>query len=139
MARLLDKLYNLTLLLLALYATTAAIAPLFGYQLFIMPIKFETFQNLSFDYIRLLLLRSCVFITMAIFLLNYAFYKRPYSALAPLVVFFYSMSFFEFLSIFLIQQTTEYSSNPFAIVIWLIIAVLTHYKNSKSADTIFRN
>ena len=136
---LLEKLYNFTLLLIALYATTAAIAPLFGYQIFITPIKFETFQNISFDYIRLLLIRSCVFITMAIFLLNYAFYKRPYSALAPLVVFFYSMSFFEFLSIFFIQQITEYSSNPFAIVLWLILAALTHYKNSKSADTIFRN
>jgi len=139
MARLLENLFNLTLFLIALYAITAAIVPLFGYQLFIMPIKFETFQNLSFDYIRLLLLRSCVFLTMAIFLLNYALYKRPYSALAPMLVFSYSMSVFEFLSAFSIQQTTEYSSNPFAIVFWLIIAVLTHYKNSKSSQTIFRN
>ena len=139
MARLLEKLFNLTLFLIALYAITAAIVPLFGYQLFIMPIKFETFQNLSFDYIRLLLLRSCVFLTMAIFLLRYALYKRPYSALAPVLVFSYLMSVFEFLSVFSIQQTTEYSSNPFAIVFWLIIALLTHYKNSKSAQTIFRN
>ena len=139
MARLLENLFNLTLFLIALYAITAAIVPLFGYQLFIMPIKFETFQNLSFDYIRLLLLRSCVFLTMAIFLLNYAFYKRPYSALAPVFVFSYLMSIFEFLSVFSIQQTTEYSSNPFAIVFWLIIGALTHYKNSKSSRTIFRN
>jgi len=139
MARLLEKFFNLTLFLIALYAITAAVVPLFGYQLFIMPIKFEIFQNLSFDYIRLLLLRSCVFLTMAIFLLNYALYKRPYSALAPMLVFSYSMSVFEFLSAFSIQQTTEYSSNPFAIVFWLIIAVLTHYKNSKSSQTIFRN
>jgi len=139
MSRLQEKLFNLTLFLIALYAITAAIVPLFGYQFFIMPIKFEIFQNISFDYIRLLLLRSCVFFTMAVFLLNYALYKRPYSALAPVYVFCYSMSIFEFLSAFSIQQTTEYSSNPFVIVFWLLIAVLAHYKNSKSAHTIFRN
>ena len=139
MAKLLEKLFNLTLFLIALYAITAAVVPLFGYQLFIMPIKFEIYQNLSFDYIRLLLLRSCVFLTMAIFLLRYGLYKRPYSALAPVYVFCYSMSIFEFLSAFSIQQTTEYSSNPFVIVFWLLIAVLAHYKNSKSAQIIFRN
>jgi len=138
MPRPLEKLFNLILFLIALYAITAAIVPLFGYQLFVNPIKFETFQNLSFDYMRLLLLRSCVFLTMAVFLLNYALYKKPYSALAPVYVFCYSMSFFEFLSAFSIQQTTEYSSNPFVIVFWLLIAALTHYKNSKNAHTIFR-
>ena len=76
----LEKLLNLLLALIAFYAITSAIVPVFGYQLFIFPIKFEVIQNISFDYVRLLLLRSCVFLTMAVFILNYALYKRPYSA-----------------------------------------------------------
>ena len=135
----LETLFNLMLLVLAFYVISAAIIPLFGYQLFIFPIKLEVIQDLSFDYVRLLLLRSCVFLTMAVFMFNYALYKRPYSALAPVTVFCYSLSIFEFLAQFTIQQTTEYSSNPFVIVFWLLIAVLAHYKNSKSAQIIFRN
>ena len=135
----LEKLLNLLLALIAFYAITAAIVPVFGYQLFIFPIKFEVIQNISFDYVRLLLLRSCVFLTMAVFILNYALYKRPYSALAPVAVFCYSLSIFEFLAQFTIQQTTEYSSNPFAIVLWLIVGALTHYKNARNAKTIFRD
>ena len=92
----LEKIFNLLLAVIAIYAITSSILVLFGYQFFTFPIKIEVIQNLSFDYIRLLLLRSCVFLTMAIFLLNYALYKRPYSALAPVVVFCYALSFFEF-------------------------------------------
>ena len=135
----LETLFNLLLLVLAFYVISAAIIPLFGYQLFIFPIKLEVIQDLSFDYVRLLLLRSCVFLTMAVFIFNYALYKRPYSALAPVAVFCYSLSIFEFLAQFTIQQTTEYSSNPFAIVLWLIVGALTHYKNARSAKTIFRD
>jgi len=135
----LETLFNLMLFVLAFYVISSAIIPLFGYQLFIFPIKLEVIQDLSFDYVRLLLLRSCVFLTMAVFILNYALYKRPYSALAPVAVFCYSLSIFEFLAQFTIQQTTEYSSNPFAIVLWLIVGALTHYKNARNAKTIFRD
>ena len=135
----LETLFNLMLFVLASYVISAAIIPLFGYQLFIFPIKLEVIQDLSFDYVRLLLLRSCVFLTMAVFMSNYALYKRPYSALAPVAVFCYSLSIFEFLAQFTIQQTTEYSSNPFAIVLWLIVGALTHYKNAGNAKTIFRD
>ena len=135
----LEKLLNLLLALIAVYAMTAAIVPLFGYQLFIFPIKLEVIQDFSFDYVRLLLLRSCVFLTMAVFIFNYALYKRPYSALAPVAVFCYSLSIFELLAQFTIQQTTEYSSNPFAIVLWLVVGALTHYQNARNAKTIFRD
>ena len=134
----LEKLLNLLLSLIAVYAMTAAIVPVFGYQLFIFPIKFEIIQNLSFDYVRLLLLRSCVFTTMAVFIVNYALYRRPYSALAPVAVFCYSLSIFEFLAQFTLAQTTDYSISPFGIVFFLSIAILAHYKNSKSANSIFR-
>ena len=139
MSRLQEKLFNLTLFFIALYAVIAAVVPLFGYQFFIMPIKFEAISNISFDYIRLLLLRSCIFITMAVFLLNYALYKRPYSALAPVYVFCYSLSIFELLTVFSIQQTTDYSTSPFAVVFWLVVGASAQYKNSKSANTIFKN
>ena len=135
----LEKIFNLLLAVIAIYAITSSILVLFGYQFFTFPIKIEVIQNLSFDYVRLLLLRSCVFLTMAIFLLNYALYKRPCSALAPVVVFCYSLSFFEFISQFTLQNTTEYSSNTFAMVFWLFVGVLAHYKNKKNAQTIFRN
>ena len=135
----LETLFNLMLFVLAFYVISAAIIPLFGYQLFIFPIKLEVIQDLSFDYVRLLLLRSCVFLTMAVFMFIYALYKRPYSALAPVAVFCYSLSIFEFLAQFTIQQTTEYSSNPFAIVLWLIVGALTHFKNARNAKTIFRD
>lgn len=124
---------------LAVFAISASILPVFGYQLFTFPIKLEVIQDLSFDYVRLLLLRSSVFLTMSIFLLNYALYRRPYSALAPVAVFCYTLSIFEFLSQFIIAQTTEYSSNPFAIVFWLLIGAILHYKNAMNAKTIFRN
>ena len=91
----LETLFNLMLLVLAFYVISAAIIPLFGYQLFIFPIKLEVIQDLSFDYVRLLLLRSCVFLTMAVFMFNYALYKRPYSALA---LWPYSVIRFRFLS-----------------------------------------
>ena len=139
MATLLEKLFNLLLIFLAVFAISASILPLFGYQLFIFPIKFEAFQDLSFDYMRLLMLRSCVFLTMSIFLLNYSLYRRPYSALAPVAVFCYTISIFEFFSQFIIQQTTEYSSSPFVIVFWLIIGAILHYKNAMNAKTIFKN
>ncbi len=139
MSNLIEKLFNHLLLIICIYGITSAITPLFGYQIFTFPIKFEAIQNLSFDYVRLLLLRSCVFLTISIFLFNYAIYRRPYSALAPLVVFSYLMSIFEFLSQFTIQQITDYSSNLFAVVFWLIIAVMAHYRNSKSANTIFKD
>ena len=134
----LEKLLNLLLALVAVYAMTAAIVPVFGYQLFIFPIKFEIIQNLSFDYVRLLLLRSCVFTTMAVFIVNYALYKRPYSALSPVAVFCYSLSIFEFFAQFTLAQTTDYSISPSGIVFFLSIAILAHYKNSKSANSIFR-
>jgi len=139
MATLLEKLFNLLLIFLAVFAISASILPLFGYQLFIFPIKFEAFQDLSFDYMRLLMLRSCVFLTMSIFLLNYSLYRRPYSALAPVAVFCYTISIFEFLSQFIIAKTTEYSSSPFVIVFWLLIGAILHYKNAMNAKTIFKN
>jgi len=139
MTTLLEKLFNLMLIFLAVFAISASILPVFGYQLFSFPIKLEVIQDLSFDYVRLLLLRSSVFLTMSIFLLNYALYRRPYSALAPVAVFCYTLSIFEFLSQFFIAQTTEYSSNPFAIVFWLLIGAILHYKNAMNAKTIFRN
>lgn len=139
MTTLLEKLFNLMLIFLAVFAISASILPVFGYQLFSFPIKLEVIQDLSFDYVRLLLLRSSVFLTMSIFLLNYALYRRPYSALAPVAVFCYTLSIFEFLSQFIIAQTTEYSSNPFAIVFWLIVGAILHYKNAMNAKTIFRN
>jgi|TARA_B100001250_G_scaffold138086_1_gene118174 hypothetical protein len=139
MATLLEKLFNLMLIFLAVFAISASILPLFGYQLFIFPIKFEAFQDLSFDYMRLLMLRSCVFLTMSIFLLNYSLYRRPYSALAPVAVFCYTISIFEFLSQFIIAKTTEYSSSPFVIVFWLLIGAILHYKNAMNAKTIFKN
>lgn len=139
MTTLLEKLFNLMLIFLAVFAISASILPVFGYQLFTFPIKFEAFQDLSFDYIRLLLLRSSVFLTMSIFLLNYALYRRPYSALAPVAVFCYTLSIFEFLSQFIIAQTTEYSSNPLVIVFWLLIGAILHYKNAMNAKTIFKN
>ena len=134
----LEKLLNLLLALIAFYAITAAIVPVFGYQLFIFPIKFEVIQNISFDYVRLLLLRSCVFLTMAVFILNYALYKRPYSALAPVAVFFYSLSIFEFLAQFTIAQITDYSISTSGIVFFLSLAIFAHYKNSKSANLLFK-
>jgi len=139
MVKLLEKLFNLMLIFLAVFAISASILPVFGYQLFIFPIKFEAFQDLSFDYMRLLLLRSSVFLTMSIFLLNYSLYRRPYSALAPVAVFCYTISIFEFFSQFIIAQTTEYSSSPFVIVFWLIIGAILHYKNAMNAKTIFKN
>jgi len=139
MTTLLEKLFNLMLIFLAVFAISASILPLFGYQLFSFPNKLEVIQDLSFDYVRLLLLRSSVFLTMSIFLLNYALYRRPYSALAPVAVFCYTLSIFEFLSQFIIAQTTEYSSNPFVIVFWLLIGAILHYKNAMNAKTIFRN
>lgn len=139
MSRLQEKLFHLTLFLIALYAVIAAVFPLFGYQLFIMPVKFEAITNISFDYIRLLLLRSCMFFTMAVFLLDYALYKRPYSALAPVYVFCYSMSIFELLAMFSVQRITDYSASPLAVIFWLVVGALAQYKNSKSANTIFRN
>lgn len=139
MSRLQERLFHLTLFLIALYAVIAAVVPLFGYQFFIMPVKFEAIKNISFDYIRLLLLRSCIFFTMAIFLLDYALYRRPYSALAPVYVFCYSMSIFELLAVFSVQQITDYSASPYAVIFWLVVGGLAQYKNSKSANTIFRN
>jgi len=139
MNTLLEKLFYLMLIFLAVFAISASILPVFGYQLFSFPIKLEVVQDLSFDYVRLLLLRSSVFLTMSIFLLNYALYRRPYSALAPVAVFCYTLSIFEFLSQFIIAQTTEYSSNPFVIVFWLLIGAILHYKNAMNAKTIFRN
>ena len=67
MSRLQEKLFNLTLFLIALYAVIAAVVPLFDYQFFIMPVRFGAISNISFDYVRLLLLRSCIFFAMAVF------------------------------------------------------------------------
>ena len=139
MPKSIESLFNLTLTLLALYGLTAAFLPIFGYQIYIFPIKLEVIPSVSFDYVRLLLLRSSVFLTMSLFIINYALYRRPYSALAPLSVFCYSLSIFEFLSRFTLVQITEYSSDPFVIVFWLIIGALTHYKNRQNAQTIFRD
>ena len=138
MTNLRELITNLIIFFLLIYCLMQSFLPIFGYTFF-LPFNFVELGDESFDYSRLLLLKSASLFTMGLFIVNYSRHKRPLSAIAPLVVMSYSLVFFEILFYFTVAKTTNYSVSPGLIVFFTLTAGLLHYRNIKDSKTIFKN
>ena len=92
-----------------------------------MPFTFLELENTSFNYVRLLVLKSATLTTMALFIINFWRHRRPLSAIAPVVVICYSLVFFELLSVVTLQQFTEYEANIY-LYFFITAGGLLHFK-----------
>ena len=72
--------------LLCFYLTVSAILPLFGYNITLAAMAFETFNPEPESYY-LCVIHSAAFMMLAFFGLNYLRRRRPLSSVAPLLVF----------------------------------------------------
>ena len=127
---------NLITIYLFFWCIITAFAPYIGYELF-MPFTFLELENTSFNYVRLLVLKSATITTMALFMINFWRHRRPLSAIAPVVVICYSLVFFELLSVVTLQQFTEYEANIYLIIFFITAGGLLHFKNIKNSESIF--
>ena len=127
---------NLITIYLFFWCIVTAFAPYIGYELF-MPFTFLQLENTSFNYVRLLVLKSATLTTMALFIINSWRQRRPLSAIAPVVVICYSLVFFELLSVATLQQFTEYEANIYLIFFFITTGGLLHFKNIKNSESIF--
>ena len=99
---------------------------------YLCPLLFLELENTSFNYVRLLVLKSATLTTMALFIINFWRHRRPLSAIAPVVVICYSLVFFELLSVVTLQQFTEYEANIYLIIFFItaggLFYILKHKK-----------
>ena len=138
MSKLREFITNIVILFLLIYCLLQSFLPVFGYT-FSLPFNFSEIDDETFDFSRLLLVKSASLFTMALFIVNYSRHKRPLSAIAPLVVMSYSLVFFEILFYFTVAKTTNYSVSPGLIIFFTLTAGLLHYRNIKDSKTIFKN
>ena len=136
MTKLREIFTNLITIYLFLWCIITAFTPYFGYELF-MPFTFLELDNTSFNYVRLLILKSAALTTMALFIIHFWRHRRPLSAIAPVVVICYSLVFFELLSVVTLQQFTEYEANIYLIIFFITVGGLLHFKNIKNSESIF--
>ncbi len=136
MTKLREIFTNLVTIYLFLWCIITAFTPYFGYELF-MPFTFLELEDTSFNYVRLLILKSGALATMALFIFNFWRHRRPLSAIAPVVVICYSLVFFELLSVVTLQQFTEYETNIYLLIFFITAGGLLHFKNIKNSESIF--
>jgi hypothetical protein len=122
--------------LLCFYLTVSAILPLFGYNITLAAMAFETFNPEPESYY-LYVIRSAAFMMLAFFGLNYLRRRRPLSSVAPLLV------FNNFLILFGVLYQLISFSNIFTY--WVAIAMLVplsfwlYRQNNNESRTIFSN
>ena len=122
--------------LLCFYLTVSAILPLFGYNITLAAMAFETFNPEPESYY-LHVIRSAAFMMLAFFGLNYLRRRRPLSSVAPLLV------FNNFLILFGVLYQLISFSNIFTY--WVAIAMLVplsfwlYRQNNNESRTIFSN
>ena len=138
MSKLRDFITNIVIFFLLIYCLLGYFLPVFGYT-FYLPFNFIEIDKETFEFSRLLLVKSASLFTMALFVVNYTRHKRPLSAIAPLVVMSYSLVFFEILFYFTVAKITNYVVSPGLIVFFGLTAGLLHYRNIKDSKTIFKN
>ena len=138
MRKLRDFITNIVIFFLLIYCLLGSFLPVFGYT-FYLPFNFIEIDKETFEFSRLLLVKSASLFTMALFVVNYTRHKRPLSAIAPLVVMSYSLVFFEILFYFTVAKITNYVVSPGLIVFFGLTAGLLHYRNIKDSKTIFKN
>ena len=138
MGKLRDFITNIVIFFLLIYCLLGSFLPVFGYT-FYLPFNFIEIDKETFEFSRLLLVKSASLFTMALFVVNYTRHKRPLSAIAPLVVMSYSLVFFEILFYFTVAKITNYVVSPGLIVFFGLTAGLLHYRNIKDSKTIFKN
>ena len=137
MGKLRDFITNIVIFFLLIYCLLGSFLPVFGYT-FYLPFNFIEIDKETFEFSRLLLVKSASLFTMALFVVNYTHHKRPLSAIAPLVVMSYSLVFFEILFYFTVAKITNYVVSPGLIVFFGLTAGLLHYRNIKDSKTIFK-
>ena len=136
MTKIRELITNLITLFFFFWTLVAAFAPFLEYEVF-FPFRFEALGSKEFDYVRLVVFKSSALFTLTLFTLNFWRRKRPLSAIAPVVVMCYSLVFFEILSIFTLEQSTEYKANIYLMLFFASAGGLLHYRNMKESNKIF--
>ena len=132
----LETVQKIFMSLLCFYLTVSAILPLFGYNITLAAMAFETFNPEPESYY-LNVIRSSAFMMLAFFGLNYLRRRRPLSSVAPLLV------FNNFLILFGVLYQLISFSNIFSY--WVAIAMLVplsfwlYRQNNNESRTIFSN
>ena len=132
----LERVQKIFMGLLCFYLTVSAILPLFGYNITLAGMAFETFNTEPESY-HLHVIRSAAFMMLAFFALNYLRRRRPLSSVAPLLV------FNNFLILFGVLYQLISFSNIFTY--WVVIAMLVplsfwlYRQNNNESRTIFSN
>ena len=132
----LETVQKIFMSLLCFYLTVSAILPLFGYNITLAAMAFETFNPEPESYY-LHVIRSAAFMMLAFFGLNYLRRRRPLSSVAPLLV------FNNFLILFGVLYQLISFSNIFTY--WVAIAMLVplsfwlYRQNNNESRTIFSN
>ena len=137
MTKIRELITNLITLFFFFWTLVAAFAPFLEYEVF-FPFRFEALGSKEFDYVRLVVFKSSALFTLTLFTLNFWRRKRPLSAIAPVVVMCYSLVFFETLSIFTLEQFTEYKANIYLMMFFASAGGLLHYRNIKESNKIFQ-
>jgi len=137
MTKIRELITNLILLFFFFWTLVAAFVPFLEYEVF-FPFRFEALGSKEFDYVRLVVFKSSALFTLTLFTLNFWRRKRPLSAIAPVVVMCYSLVFFEILSIFTLEQSTEYKANIYLMLFFASAGGLLHYRNIKESQKIFQ-
>jgi len=83
---------NVLIALIATLLTFVAIMPLFGYDLVIHKLALLPTDRYASDVTHLVLTRSAAFGTLAFFCINFLRRKRPWSSVAPMLVFLQFLS-----------------------------------------------
>ena len=136
MTKIREFITNLITLYFFFWTLVAAFAPFWMSEVF-FPFRFEALGSKEFDYVRLVVFKSSALFTLSLFTLNFWRRKRPLSAIAPVVVMCYSLVFFEILSIFTLEQSTEYKANIYLMLFFASAGGLLHYRNMKESNKIF--
>ena len=136
MTKIRELITNLITVFFFFWTLIAAFAPFWMTEVF-FPFRFEALGSTKFDYVRLIVFKSSALFTLTLFTLNFWRRKRPLSAIAPVVVMCYSLVFFEILSIFTLEQFTEYKANIYLMMFFAFAGGLLHYRNIKESNKIF--
>ena len=97
---------NVLIALIATLLTFVAIMPLFGYDLVIHKLALLPTDRYASDVTHLVLTRSAAFGTLAFFSINFLRRKRPWSSVAPMLVF---CNFFLLFGLIMVVQGTLFS------------------------------
>jgi hypothetical protein len=97
---------NVLIALIATLLSFVAIMPLFGYDLVIHKFALLPIDRYAGDVTHLVLTRSAAFGTLAFFCINFLRRKRPWSSVAPMLVF---CNFFLLFGLIMVAQGTLFS------------------------------